>query len=741
MRQLILQLKEPFFWMDFSNNLFLFVLPIVFFFLALNFPLFYFIFIPYFVFIFLKRNKKIFITIFIILSFLLIKTICYQKKYDINQYEGLNYSFYGKVIEIKEYESSYNQNNYYRYTIKTNTNLKNQKNDLCIPIKGYVYSNELYKIGDCILGSGIIKEIDGETIEHAFNYEAYLNHAKITFSLQSNDTTLESHQSSLYLLKKIVNNYFDRHFEGNTNILLKGLVLGDSSGFSEDFDLALKENGILHLFAVSGLHISLFITMLGTVLSLLKIEERKKENIILLFLGFYIIVTSFAVSIVRAGLMYFFGIFNKRKCNQIFSSLDVVSFTFILLLIINPYYAYNTGFILSFMVSFIIVLISSLVKHYSNSTQILIISILSNLGTIPVIININYEYNLLTPVLNVLYINLVSLFILPFSFITIVFPILSYALDSIFDLFIHLVNFTSNIHLNIHLPYFNGIRILIFYLLIFLIILFFDFKKKRRIVCATLLFFLLFLSFFSAYSIEPQIDFLYCEDGDATLIRYQSTIILIDAGNGNRDEVLNYLRSLGVRKIDYLIITHAHDDHYGGVNKIREEIKINKIITSNLYPIYYENQIQIDCKQEYELHLKGIEILFLSPRKDYNYENANSLVFLMQIQNKKILFTGDATIEAEQDYVPFLKKLGIEEIDILKVAHHGSSTSTGEELIQSLKIDYAVIMVGKTRKETLPNKETIDRLEKNQISVYNTLKCYSIHIKIKNNRIEIKTLK
>lgn len=711
------------------NNLFLLVFPVVLVLLGINSWYFLIILFIYLIFVYKRYNKRLIMTILVVLTIVILSSFVNNKIYDVNRYKNQELEFTGQIIDKKKYDE-----HYYRYQIKTKVEDRVFKKTI------QVYCKEPYEIGDIIYAKGIVSEIDGERIEHQFDYKSYLNKNKIYLVLNASETRKEDSSFNINVIKKYVNNYFEKHFEGDTLIVLKGLILGNSSDFSDSLKISLKENGILHLFAVSGLHISLFILLLSLILSIFKIKEEFSEIIILSFLFIYVVLTSFSISIVRAGLMYFFGIINKRLFDKAFSSVDVISFTFLILVLINPYSAYNTGFVLSFTVSFTIVLLSSLLRGKSNSYQILVISLITNIVTMPIIININYEYNLFTPVLNVLYINLVSFFILPISFISLALPILSYALDIIMEWFLKLIDFTSNISLKITLPYFNSIFIIIFYLLVILLIIFYFNKKYKRIIYVLLFSFILILSLFGNFKIEPEIDFLYLNDGDSSIISYLNQVVVIDTGDGTNDEVLNAIKSKGIRRIDYLFITHCHNDHNGGVDGIINNVYVDKIVTSNYYDHHYTNQIFVNINDK--LNLKGIEILVLGPIIKREDENDNCLILLLTIQNKRILFMADATKTEESDVITNLRKNNIDKVDVIKIGHHGSSSSTGEELLNYLKIDYAVIMVGKKRKTTHPNKEVLNSLDNKKIRYLITTDNYSIKIKIrKKERIYFYTLK
>ena len=133
-----------------------------------------------------------------------------------------------------------------------------------------------------------------------------------------------------------------------------------------------------------------------------------------------------------------------------------------------------------------------------------------------------------------------------------------------------------------------------------------------------------------------------------------------------------------------------------------------------------------------ELNINNNKLYFLQT-KEYDNENDNSNVIYTEINGYKFMFMGDASIVTEEE---ILKKYDLPEIDVLKVGHHGSRTSSSKEFINTIKPKYALISVGKNNKFKHPNKEALDNLI--QSKIYRTDKQGSIMIKIKNNKLKIR---
>ena len=134
-----------------------------------------------------------------------------------------------------------------------------------------------------------------------------------------------------------------------------------------------------------------------------------------------------------------------------------------------------------------------------------------------------------------------------------------------------------------------------------------------------------------------------------------------------------------------------------------------------------------------ELNIDDNKLYFLN-NKDYGNENDNSSVIYTELDNHKFLFMGDAGMEVEEDLI---EKYNIENIDVLKVGHHGSRTSSGKSFIDEINPKYSIISVGKNNRYGHPNKEVLNTL--NNSKIYRTDQNGSIMVKIKNSKLEIET--
>lgn len=256
---------------------------------------------------------------------------------------------------------------------------------------------------------------------------------------------------------------------------------------------------------------------------------------------------------------------------------------------------------------------------------------------------------------------------------------------------------------------------------------------------------------------EQQIEFVAQEDllidyidvgqADSILIRNQDKVMLIDAGTNEAGEtVVNYLENLGITKIDYLIGTHPHEDHIGGLDDVINKFDIGQIYMPKIETTTKTFEDVLEAIENKNLTVtapnKGDEIVLgqatgefmTEPILDKDNLNVSSLVFRLEFGNNSFLFMGDAEEENE-------KTISWPKTDVLKVGHHGSSTSSSEEFLKQVQPQYAIIMVGEDNSYGLPTQETIDKLNTIGSTIYRTDENGTIQLTSDGNTIEIKTSK
>jgi beta-lactamase superfamily II metal-dependent hydrolase len=238
-----------------------------------------------------------------------------------------------------------------------------------------------------------------------------------------------------------------------------------------------------------------------------------------------------------------------------------------------------------------------------------------------------------------------------------------------------------------------------------------------------------------------QVHIIDVGQGDCSLILTKENSVLIDCGEAEyADSVIAYMRQLGVKKLDFVIASHMHSDHMGGMDKIIAAMTPDRLIMpelpDSLVPTTATFERLIDAVEKYQVepvYAKAGDIIeldqavfeILSPHPDYEFDNLNdsSIVAKLVHGDNSFLFTGDIEKSAEND---ILKRKVDVSADVLKVAHHGSKTSSQKKFLKEVGGDYAVICVGSPNSYNHPNDKTVERLGELKYTIVRTDKLGTI---------------
>ena len=632
------------------------------------------------------------------------------------------------TIENIEYEDDY-----YKLTIKGKEK-----------VLGNYYSNNKIDIhlGDKVKVSGIISEPTNPTIKNTFNYKKYLNNKDIYHLINiDNIIVISKNKNIYYKVKEFV------YKRLNHNKYLYTFIVGDKFYLSQEIKNSYQENGISHLFAISGMHITLLSNIILKLLSTLKVKENKRYLITSIILIFYLLIVGLSPSILRGVL--FFIVF---KYNNLYYFYIKPTNLFILVLcislLINPKYIFEVSFQYSFLISFTLIYMSEFLSSKNYFISLIKTSIISSIVSLPISLYNFYSINVLSVIYNLLFIPLITIIVFPLSLITFIFPQITPIYNFITDIMENISIVLSKIKLG-KLVFMKIHPIFYILYLIIIFIVFYFIKKNNFKYIFILLFILLIHYIYPSTKNDVFINFIDVGQGDSILIHNDKNI-LIDTGgkessNKEKSIVINktipYLKSLGIKKIDYLILTHGDYDHMGESINLVEKDKVKNVIFNcgefnnlekELITKLNKNKVSYySCINE--LDLENNKLFFLQT-KEYDNENDNSNVIYTEINNYKFIFTGDASINTEKE---ILKDYNLPEIDVLKVGHHGSKTSSSKEFINEINPKYSIISVGKDNRYGHPNKEALDNLENSKI--YRTDQDGSIMFKIKNKKLKIET--
>lgn len=648
---------------------------------------------------------------FIFINFIIVKS----------EYKDSDKNLYGTVIDYKKSKD------------KTTIWVKGKEKVLV-----NYYSDINVSYGDYIYVYGVFKKPKENGNFNLFNYKRYLLSNKINYVVTASKITIiKKNDNVFYTLK---NNLLKRIESANRS---KGYILAflyaDKSLIEKDVYTKYQKIGVSHLFAVSGMHVSLISIVLLKLLN--KIKERKRYIIVSIFLSIYLFLTNFTISMVRATFQFILFFINKSFKLNIDNS-NLVILPFLILVIINPYNIYNIGFLFSFIISFTLIRCSKLIKG-KFIIKSLKTSLISFFSSMPVLINNFFEVNFLGIILNIIYIPFVSYILFPLSLVTVLFP----SLDNILYMFISYFEKITDFFSNIKFLSFPMCKMNIFLIIIYYIIFIYILKRKKNLIykIIILIISLIFL-INNGRIVNNEVSILDVGQGDSSLIRLKNKNILIDTGGNinydiSKNILIPYFKSVGIKKIDYLVLTHGDYDHMGEAINLVENFKVEKVIFNcGPYNDLEQELIKVLDKKKIkyyscikELNIDNNKLYFLQT-KEYDNENENSNVIYTELNGYKFMFMGDAGVEKEKD---ILEKYNVSKIDVLKIGHHGSKTSSDKSFIDEMNPKYSVISVGKNNRYGHPNKEVLNNLDNSKI--YRTDQDGSIMFKIKNNKLKLKT--
>lgn len=604
-------------------------------------------------------------------------------------------------------------------------------------IKGYYYFNSLkekngtlnkIRLGQRIKIWGSFSRVSSNTTLNTFNYRKYLERNNIFYSVNISKFQLSRDDIGLfYKIKNGIISYFS-NFKGER--YLKILILGISDDVSKKVLYGYRELGVSHLFAISGTQVLVVAEFLLFVFSIFKVSDKKKYFVVDIFIVFYLFITGMQAAILRSVLSFIISSINKIYYFHI-SSINIFYLVLAISLFINPNYIYDLGFQYSYLISFFLILVSE--KISSNYfIGLLQTSIYSFFISIPITLYNFYQVNFLSIIYNLFFVPYVSYILFPLSFIVLFFPFLDFLLVIFINILESITLFLSNF--NLFKVVFGKIPVIFYFLYFLLFILLVKFNKK----IFSFIYVLLFLFHLYYFIIFPKniMSVIDVGQGDSILIKSSNSAILIDTGGKSsyvRDDwrvrqgsssIVNntviYMRSLGIRKID-LVLTHGDYDHLGDALTLIDNYNIGRIYLNQGNINYLEKKIVKKFHNTYQIKegevLNVNDIVLVQLNKKFNNENDSSSVFLMCYKNFRALLMGDASLKSEE-YI--LSNYDVSNIDVIKLGHHGSSTSTGLSLLKETDVSLALISCGKNNKFNHPHKSVIDNLDKYGVNYLRT---------------------
>ena len=600
--------------------------------------------------------------------------------------------------------------------------------------------------GDKILLEGTFKVPSNNTIPNNFNYKKYLYNKKIYYTFDiSNYKVIKENSNLLYKIKDLI---YKRAYNMNNNDYYLSFILGDKSLLSSEIYNNFQINGTSHLLALSGMHLNILLLAINIFL------KNIKESIRIITTGFILIIflllTGITASLERAVIFYILKNINKY-INLRYSNIQLLFICAFIILFLNPFMIYDIGFIYSFLICFGIFYYNDFIKG-NYFIKLFKLSLITFLFSFPISIFINYEVNLSSVFINMLFVPLVSLIVYPVSLISFIFSFL----NPIFNILITLTNNLSSIFTKLSIIINIPKVSILFVFLLYIFILLFKYNKRCILY---LLITILIIKIIPRFDSNFYAYYLDVGQGDSAILiyPYKSKVVMLDTGGkldyseyewmisskkyNISDNVIKFLKSKGITKLDYLILTHGDSDHMKESINLVNNYKVDMVIFNcgpynnlekELIKVLEKKNIKYySCIKE--LNVDNNKLYFLQT-KEYDNENDYSNVIYTKMNGYKFMFMADAGTEKEKD---ILNEYDISDIDVLKVGHHGSKTSSSRTFIDEINPKYSIISVRKNNRYGHPNKEVLNTLENSKI--YRTDQDGSIMFKIRNNKLKIET--
>ncbi|MBQ2897149.1 MAG: DNA internalization-related competence protein ComEC/Rec2 [Clostridia bacterium] len=591
-----------------------------------------------------------------------------------------------------------------------------------------------------------------------FNYNKYLKSKGIYFTASASRSNLRAMGSDgffilrhLRTLKQQIDYRAQEVFgESYAMQIMPAILVGNDISLSDEINDLFSVAGLTHILVASGMHVAAVIAICAILFYPLR-KRRLIYNILsitaLLMFGGIVGLQPSIVRAITAYIIYFIARNTLKSADR----LTVLFEAMLVILLINPMNIYNLSFLLSFGAVFGIIIFtphiircagwffyaSSVRTAKYNASRLFdmiitaaAICISAQIGVLPILIwavngtavlslFVNVVVSLATPLLYAFGVIALITNTQPFVMIT----------EFLCDSLVKGAKITAMIPgNNISLPQSDLITACAILFVVFLILRCkTDWFKKLFEPCVYIcVLFALLGCVLSSYIPENKamVTFLNVNQGDCAIIRIHSNkTIVIDTGTENmcEYELISYLKRAGIGKIDALILSHGDNDHSGGAKILTESVKVEKIITSKFFDPEIEGVLHTALNRGDEFDIGKAHFTVISPDENgkYSDKNDSSLVLRMDFGESSFLFTGDISTEVENTLTNI-------DADVLKVSHHGSKSSSGENFLKEVSPEFSVVSVDKDNSYGHPDSKVIERLLNLPCQVLRTDKDYTI---------------
>jgi len=591
-------------------------------------------------------------------------------------------------------------------------------------------------------------------------------------------------QVRILRMRKRLAAIIENSLSGENASFHKAIIPGLKNGITPEMREAFSVTGLAHLLSISGTHFGLLAFMVfQTVKWIIQCIPNKTLMRLALYitptqiaiictlpaLAVYAVISGMSTPTVRSLIMvfiYMLALFLGRRAEWM-NSLSIAA---VIILLCKPAALFELSFALSFIAVFSIGYVlenrqrtkdnthpprsdkaggfihSGMIKKLREKIKTgLLLTTAAVFGTAPLCIAVFHQFPIIAPLANLIVTPLVCFVVLPLGFIsgfaalfvdmqTMPFNTITDAVTGFALLLIQLLSNIPFANIRVHTP--SAVLAAAYYMS--LIILLQNKSGLRAIPVSLVILFYIITPYLPGN--DFRITVLDIGQGDASVIELPDrTVMLIDGGpedtGAGQRAVAPSLWSKGIRTIDYLVVSHPHPDHFGGLYYVLDNFKIGEVWATKKSPYtareFFDSvaakgiTVRTPVRGDF-IRAKGYRVYVLhpydefyadSPRGDFSDENSDSLVLKIVTEGISILFTGDIEEEAEMNLLHLGNWL---KSDVIKVPHHGGRTSSSTGFLKAVDPDIATVSAGKNNPFHHPHQETLERYKGEGVTLFRT---------------------
>ncbi len=583
--------------------------------------------------------------------------------------------------------------------------------------------------------------------------------------------TYDVFRENMYRLREYLSLLMDACYDAQDASVMKAMLLGEKGTLDAELKELYQQNGIIHILAISGLHLSVIGMGCHKLLKKMRLPNVVNITLTIGLMYCYGTMTGMGISMFRAYLMFAIHLCAK-VVGRTYDLLTAVTVAAIVILVQQPLYLKHSGFLFSFGaicgIGIFLPAVQENLFGKSKTEKMLLSGVAISVSTLPVYLIFYYEFPPYSVLLNLIVIPCMTFVLLcGLSGIGLASILLPLGEAAAYPVHLFLTFYEKCCDICLKLPdnrWVTGCpkpwQIILFLGILGLLV---GWNRRlpklyfwQGVLCALL-----------ALTIKLpqglQITMVDVGQGDCIYLTEDSGVhILIDGGSSNQNNVADYqmmpyLKYEGVSHLDAVVVTHPDSDHISGIRTLLEEMGTSGISVGVLYlpdvgaggrnESYHELEYlakSADVPIRYigagdVLQCGEIMLTCLHPKKGWNTTdiNAYSTVLYLTYGNFTALFTGDVEGAGEKMVLEVVEDKSLHNITLLKVAHHGSKNSTEETFLRSVGPEIALISSGRNNRYGHPHKELIERLEDCGCLIYRTQESGAVTVRVRGGKVKV----